>query len=130
MIEVLKNLKHKDEDPNEWDSVKPTLRVLAYELIDYCKIKNLPLVITGIIFEPTSASKTVIHRDGRAFDVSVQGWSLKQILDCESYFNEKFSKRFGAVGKETGKAKACFYESPDYNGRGTGPHLHFQVRPI
>ncbi len=129
-VQDLKDLPHQNEDPNEWDLVHPNLRVLGYELIEYCQSRRLPLVITGIIFQPLKCSKTAIHADKRAFDVSVKGWTMEQILACEKYFNDLYAKAIGAIGAQDGQARACFFESPAYNGRGSGAHFHFQVRPM
>ena len=125
----LKDQFHKEGvNSEDWDKVSSRLRVLAYEFIDYCKTHQLPCVFTSIIRPKLPQSRTDIHARGRAFDCSVHGWSLEQILKCEKYFCELYIK-IGAISDRDGISRACVYESPDYNGRGNGPHFHFQVRP-
>lgn len=120
----LKHLPHKQCDSDDWAKVHINLRVLAYELIEYCLVHNLPLVITSIIRPMIKGvSKTDIHAKGRAFDVSVHGWTEKQCLDCEQYLNDNFSEKFGAISISDGKPRACVYHV------GTGPHLHVQCKP-
>jgi len=87
-------------------------------------VHNLPLVITSIIRPMIpGVSKTDIHSKGRAFDVSVRGWTEKQCLDCQDYLNDNFSEKFGAISISDGKPRACVYHI------GTGPHLHIQCKP-
>ena len=129
-IQELKELAHhKEVKVDDWDSVHANLRVLAYELIEYCKSRNLPLVIVSIIRPMIpGVSRTNIHSTGRAFDLSVMNWKLQDCLDCEKYFNGNYEK-IGAIGMGDGLPRACLFESPLYNGRGTGPHMHLQVHP-
>ena len=123
-VDELKALKHKDCDLNDWDKVSPSLRVLGYELVDYCKVHSLPITITSIIRPMIPGiSKTDIHGKGRAFDVSVRGWTNAQAIECEEYLNENFSESLGAISIETGRPRACLYHG------GTGLHLHIQCRP-
>jgi hypothetical protein len=129
-ISTLKELPHHLEvNPDDWMIVHPNLRILAYELIEYCESRNLPLVITSIIRPMIpNISKTNIHSKARAFDVSVGLWELQDCLNCEKYFNENYDK-IGAIGIGDGLPRACLFESPMYNKRGTGSHLHFQCKP-
>lgn len=129
-IATLKEQIHKKGvNSGDWDLVSSNTRVLAYEFIDYCSSRGLHCEFTGIIFQPLLCSTSDIHSKKRAFDVSTHGWTLEQILACEKYFNEIYADDIGAVTK-SGKRLACYFESPEYNGKGTGPHLHFQVRPV
>jgi len=125
----LKSLTHKKEvDINDWDKVHKNLRILAYELIEYCESRNLPIVITSIIRPMIpGVSKTDIHAKGRAFDVSTNGWSLDGCIECQDYFNNNYQS-IGAIGLTDGKTRAALFESPSYNNRGTASHFHFQVR--
>jgi len=129
-LQDLLDLPHKDGIKIEdWEIVHSNLRVLAYELIEYTKSRNLPLVITSLIRPKIpGVSKTDIHAKGRAFDISVNGWTIDDCLMCEKYFNENYDK-IGAISQETGLPRACLYENPLYNGKGRGAHLHYQVKP-
>ena len=129
-VQDLMNLPHKEGIKiDDWQVVHPNLRILAYELIEYCKSRNLPLVITSLIRPKIpGVSKTDIHAKARAFDLSVKDWTIDDCLLCEKYFNQNYDK-IGAISQETGLPRACLYENPMYNHRGTGGHLHFQVKP-
>lgn len=124
-VRELQLLNHKKGvSSDDWGRVHINLRILCYELVDYCVQRNLPVVISSIIRPMIpGVSKTDIHAKGRAFDVSVQGWSEQQCLDCEAYMNDHFSEKFGAISIETKKPRACLYHNA-----GAGAHLHLQVR--
>lgn len=123
-IKELQTLPHKEPtNPGDWENVHQSLRILAYELVEYCKSRNLPLVITSIIRPMIKGvSKTDIHSRGRAFDCSVQGWSVQDCLDCEKWMNDNYGDKFGAISISDGKKRACVYHN------GTGMHLHIQCR--
>lgn len=125
-VEELINLPHKQGvNPDDWRRVHINLRILCYEFTDHCLQRNLPVVISSIIRPMIpGVSKTDIHSKGRAFDVSVHGWTHQQCLDCEAYMNDHFSEKFGAIAISNGKKYACFYHDS-----GAGLHFHIQVRP-
>lgn len=135
MDEIIKNLKtlpHKDGvDKNDWDKVHRNLLVLADYVIAHCETHKLPLVITSIIRPKIKGvSKTDIHSKGRAFDISVRGWSKEDIKFLEDAINEKFT--IGAISLTDGKEREAVFEDAEFDKEGDQvkfPHFHFQVRP-
>jgi hypothetical protein len=126
IIERLKSLKHKDGvNPDDWTRVNAKLLILADYTVDYCKEHNLPLVFTSIIRPKIPGiSTTDIHSTGRAFDISVRGWKLADILAYRDHVNDKFT--LGAISARDGKEREVVYE--DGISAGKGAHLHIQCR--
>lgn len=128
----LKKLPHKaGVNSGDWDRVHKNLVVLADYVLAHCHTHNLPLVITSIIRPRIpGASKTDIHSKGRAFDISVRGWSEHDIKFLVDAVNEKFT--IGAISLSDGREREALYEPTvtDASGNVTKTeHLHFQVRP-
>lgn len=126
IIPKLKELYHKEGvNKDDWDKVHPNLLVLADYVLSHCETYNLPLVITSIIRPKIQGvSKTDIHARGRAFDVSVKGWSQQDIQFLVDAVNEKLT--IGAISLKDGQEREAVYEDGVSVGRGA--HLHFQVR--
>lgn len=127
LVSRLKELHHKPGvDKNDWDKVHKNLLKVAEHLLDHCYSHNLPLIITSIIRPKIKGvSKTDIHSTGRAFDISVRGWSADDIAFLVFVMNDDL--KFGAISARSGKENEVIYE--DGIKLGTAPHLHFQVRP-
>jgi hypothetical protein len=121
-----KNLPHKPEvKPSDWDSVHENLLGLLDFAVDFATDHDLPILITSIIrpkIKGVSKSKT--HEEGRAFDLSVRGWTKELIKKLVNQLNEKF--KTGAISSTDLKEREVVYE--DGVTAGTAPHLHFQVR--
>lgn len=126
MIAKLKALYHKEGvNKDDWDKVHPNLLVLADYVYSHCETHNLQLVITSIIRPKIpGVSKTDIHAKGRAFDVSVKGWSQEDIKFLVDSVNEKLT--IGAISLRDKQEREAVYE--DGVSAGRGAHLHFQVR--
>lgn len=122
----LKALYHKDGvNKEDWDKVHPNLLVLADYVHAHCDSHNLPLVISSIIRPKIpGVSKTDIHSTGRAFDVSVRGWSREDIDFIVKDVNDRLS--IGAISIRDGKEREAVYEDGIVAGKGA--HFHFQVR--
>lgn len=122
-----KNLSHKPEvNINDWDHVDTNLLLLLDYAVDFATSRDLPILITSIIrpqIKGISVSKT--HEQGRAFDLSVRGWTIYQIKQLADGANDKFN--IGAISYSTHLEQEVVYE--DGVSAGTAPHLHFQVRP-
>lgn len=125
-IADLKSLYHKPGvNADDWDRVSSKLLVLADYLMSHCETYNLPIVITSIIRPKIKGvSKSRTHEEGRAFDISVKGWSAHDVKFLVDAVNEKHS--IGAISLTDGKEREVIYE--DGIKAGTAPHLHFQVR--
>lgn len=140
MITQLQSLPHKPGvNPGDWLKVKNNLVILALAVAFYCFKRKLPLLFSSIIREGilgVSTSRT--HIEGRAFDISVKGWTERDILDLVLWVNETF--KIGAVSASTGKDAAAVYEPREYWKEGDKlppgvkvgdikkeAHLHFQT---
>lgn len=126
VIEKLKALHHKEGvNKDDWDKVHHNLLVLADYVIAHTETHQLPMVITSIIRPMIKGvSKTDIHSKGRAFDLSVRGWSKHDIEFLLDNINEKLT--IGAISLRDGKEREAVYE--DGISAGKGAHFHFQVR--
>jgi hypothetical protein len=71
-------------------------------------------------------SKTNIHADGRAGDLSVRNITTEDIDDMLHDLNEKLATRIGAESISDGVHRFVVYEDGKTNGN--APHIHFQVR--
>jgi len=130
MITQLQSLPHKDGvNKEDWNRVKNNLIIVALAVAFYCIKRKLPLLFSSIIREGipgVSTSRT--HIEGRAFDISVNGWTEKDILDIVSWINESFA--IGAISATTGKEITAKYEPREYWPDGKikkEAHLHFQT---
>jgi hypothetical protein len=126
LVDRITEIDHKEGvSPDDWSRVHPNLLILADELISFCDNRNLPLKFTSIIRPKIKGvSKTDIHADGRAFDISLIGWSDAEARDCAYTFNRKF--KIGAISASSGEENEVIFE--DGIAAGRGRHLHFQVR--
>lgn len=127
LIDRIQEIDHKEGvDPEDWKRVHPNLLILADEVISFCDNRNLPLKFTSVIRPRIKGtSKTDIHSTGRAFDISLIGWSDAEARDLAYIFNRKF--KIGAISASTGEENEVVFEDGITAGRGR--HLHFQVRP-
>lgn len=126
VIDNAKKLFHKPGvNSSDWSKVKPELLILIDYVMSHCETHNLPLVITSIIRPKIpGVSKSVTHQEGRAFDVSVRGWSQEDIDFLVSNINEKFT--IGAISLTDKKEREAIYE--DGIKAGVGAHIHLQCR--
>lgn len=126
LITILTAQHHKgDTDPDDWFKVHINLIVLAAFTLKWCKEQYLEVTFTSIIRPKIpGVSKTDIHASGRAFDLSVQGWTIEQIDLFVKTLNEIFT--IGAISFRDGKEREAVYE--DGVTAGKGPHLHVQCR--
>jgi hypothetical protein len=122
-------LKHKPEvNPDDWYSVDENLLQILDHVIDFAANEDLPILITSIIRPKIpGVSKSTTHEDGRAFDLSVRGWTIKQIQKLVVEVNANF-RSVGALSMKSKQSTAAVYE--DGVSAGVGAHLHFQVRRI
>lgn len=143
LIEKLKSLYHNEGvNKDDWDKVHPNLLVLADYVFAHTETYNLPMVITSIIRPKIpGVSKTDIHAKGRAFDLSVRGWSQDDIDFLVDAVNETF--KIGAISLRDGKEREAVFEDDEYLKDDKGnfildpdgdkikkktKHFHFQVR--
>jgi hypothetical protein len=128
IIQKLKEQGHKEAvDPNDWVKVKEDLLLIADWFVDYCSLMNLRCQFTSIIRPKIKGiSKTDIHADKRAFDVSLIGWTDSDARDCALTAGREL-QGLGAISAKDGRERVCVFEDGIHAGKGR--HLHFQVRP-
>lgn len=127
IILSLRQCEHKaGVNSMDWHKVNEKLLILAAYTLVYCKSKGLPIIFTSIIRpQIKGVSKSKTHEQGRAFDLSVRGWSKADILEFVDKINKEY--KLGAVSAATGEEKEAVYE--DGITAGKGAHLHVQCRP-
>jgi hypothetical protein len=109
---------------NDLQHICPALHILLTRTILYSQEYKLPCVITSLIGDRDNiktSSKT--HAEGRAFDISVNGWTDQHVhrfcfIICRDY------EDIGAISSEDMKPRAAIYHDSGY-----GAHIHLQVRP-
>lgn len=113
----------EDVDPRDIRLMTSLCVILFTELINFCKHRKLPLEITSLVNDRGNVkAKSSTHEDGRAFDVSLKGWSAFDIDDCVSYFNTYY-RNIAAISSRDQKERAAVYGDPLHLD-----HIHFQVR--
>jgi hypothetical protein len=105
--------------------IHPVLLFLFSDVNLYCYEERLPLVITRVVDERIpGVSVSDTHGEGRAIDISVNGWSDYDISKFVKKFNKKYSKKYGAFSYSDGKPRFAVYHD------GTAMHIHLQIRRI
>ena len=93
----------------------------------YCHQRKIPFVITSAIsnaLEDKALNRTSkTHIEGRAADISLQGWSSTDRELFTSFFNGKYNTDYGAISASSGKKNLIYHHDS-----GHGAHLHIQVR--
>jgi len=113
-----------DDARNTYEQLDSRLKDSAYEIAVWCRDRKLPFVITRCVSEMIkNVSKTNIHAEGRAFDMSIRGFTADECDDFVHDMNEKFSESIGAYSLTDGKPRFCIYHNA-----GLGMHFHLQVR--
>ncbi len=102
-----------------------TLAILyAYASI-FAFNNNLPIRITSHLEDKNHPRPKVrvfnTHKDGRALDLSVRGWSRSKMVELCKRMNKELA-HFGAISYYSKKAKPCVLH------RGRGLHIHLQSR--
>lgn len=139
--EFLMRCDHKEGvNRLDWMRVHDSLPQIALTCFQICKKRNIPFLVTSIIrprIEGVSA--TDIHADGRAFDLSVRGFTTDDLDELLVEVNKMHAKASGAVSKHDGVPRALIYEHKEHEGPKTQidifekinqavPHLHGQCR--
>lgn len=112
------------KDVSRVNQLKEPAKIVLLSLYDYCLDKNIPLTVTETVttLAEDEALKRVsnTHRTGRAFDISVIGWTESEILACCAYFNARYASLAATVN---GAPVLAVYEKNAAGGR----HIHFQI---
>lgn len=122
----IEKLKFKDEVvAGRFDGCLPLLRNIVRVMADWCESRGVPFLITEsrtTLEEDQRLQRTSkTHREGRAVDLSVQGWKSEDINAFVSYFCALY-KDVAAV--TTGGINRLVL----YHNSGHGDHLHVQIR--
>lgn len=118
MIEF-KNDKARETYPEIDDKLKDAI----YECSGWCEERLLPLVITRAVDDMIpNISKTDIHKQKRAVDISVKGWTTEDVDEFVHDFNHLFAEKIGAFSITDGKPRFAVAHV------GTANHIHLQVR--
>ena len=105
------------EDMMQWQ--EPMIWLFA-ATIRFCKQNGIPCKISSLISDRENVeavSKT--HETGRAFDLSIKGWTKTHIHKYCFFMNSNYSD-WGAIGKTSGKSIVALYHNN---------HIHVQCRP-
>jgi len=104
--------------------IHENLMILLTAFIMWCHQHGKPAVVTSMISDKVYGRVSRTHAEGRAFDISVKGWSPKEIEKFVNYFNRTF-KEIAAISKSDLKPRAAVYHQVE----GNAPHIHLQVKP-
>lgn len=100
----------------------PTILEMLSFIAAYAYEFQLPCLITSLR-EDAPGRKTNTHRDGRAADLSVRGWSIYHIHTLLHKFKNHFKNR-GAFNK-SGENRPIVYHKTEKGAY----HLHIQTYP-
>ena len=112
-------------DFNEFMLLSPYLIFLFGAFTLWCHQHDLPVRITSVVDDYQGRRASPSHAQGRAIDISVNGWPLHKIQQAIDHFNKEY-EHIAALSFSDGKPRAIVYHRVD----GGAWHLHLQVRPI
>ena len=110
-----------EDDINELKQVQPELLIVIAWAIKYCLKMKLRCCVTSLIRCQDTFSKSDTHQTGRAFDLSVKGWSNSDIEDFTLFMTQKCND-FAAVNDKGEKRLIVHHDI------GLGDHLHIQIK--
>ena len=114
--------KNKDVNLNDLTEMKPAI-LFIYNIVHlYCQAHGLPFVVTSMKSDREGIGKTRVHNDGRAFDLSIKGFSKTHIKRLVNHINGDF-KELGAYSLSNGKQRVAVYGDAAHLD-----HIHFQVK--
>jgi hypothetical protein len=114
--------KHEIDNHRFWYLHPQAIFIMA-KMSQYCRMKNRDFVVTSTVStlreDNKLGRKSSTHREGRAFDVSVQGWSQMFIDE----FCAEFNLKYGTIGAVNSKGERRLI----VDHKGTARHLHVQL---
>jgi hypothetical protein len=123
-------MKFKDDvNARDLEMIQPALLILITATELYCARFNLPFTITSLVNDRHDKDGKPIrsvsssHRDGRAADISIRGWSETHVERFVYFLNRDYSD-IAAVSAIDGAKRAAVRHDSGY-----GDHIHLQVRP-
>lgn len=108
--------------------MSPKLMLMWAFINNWCADRNLDFRVTSMIRSPEydkqlgAASTT--HQEGRAFDMSLRGFSYQDVQDLIDVVAKNFSN-IGAISRSSGTSRPIVVHK---NHDGAGTHAHLQVR--
>jgi hypothetical protein len=97
---------------------------IMHDIILFCERREIKLVFTSTVSTAKEdiklKRKSLTHRQGRAFDVSLKGWKELDIKKC----TDLFSVRYGSIAATKADGNTSLIVRHD---AGSGDHLHFQI---
>lgn len=111
----------KHVDIEDFMDISPWLYIVLGEFYVYAAKYGLPVIITSILDDdPNRKSET--HEQGRAIDISDNGWTKLHIHRVVYHLNQKYGKLCGTAPEKRPPVVAV------YHNAGSGYHFHLQVR--
>ena len=118
--------KH-EKDLKRFTKMHPVAIRILGEMCEYCYFKDMPFVVTSTVTtkqeDDALGRKSSTHRTGRAFDLSIEGWTERQTSLFVGYFSTKFID----VAAISNNGKPVLI--PDIN-HGSAPHIHVQINRL
>lgn len=113
-----------DRDMTLMYLIHPILFYIVADMNLWAYENGLPFQITRSVDRKiTDVSTSTTHNEGRAVDISIQGWDTDMIDEFIFQFNSKYSEQYGAFSRSDGKPRLI----PPID-HGTAPHFHVQIR--
>lgn len=116
--------KHK-KDKSRVLFLHPLALVIMFDMKFFCSENYIPFTVTSTMStieeDKKLSRKSSTHRTGRAFDLSIKGWSNLEIKDFIAHFNKKY-EHVAAYTKSTNKNTLIIHHNS-----GHGDHLHVQI---
>ena len=113
-----------DKDIERSHFLHPTAFLVFARARQWAHDKDLPFVVTSTVStkeeDDVINRQTKTHRQGRAFDMSVQSWSTDDIDDFKCDM-EKELGRYGAISASDLARRLIVVHT------GTAPHIHAQI---
>jgi len=120
------SIEFKDgQTASEFDSIEVSLQRILNDMSRYCELSGRKFTITDLISSADDDTRlgrvSTSHREGRAADVSVKGWTDEFIKQFTDFFENVYGS-LGAISKSDGKQRLIV------DHVGTARHLHIQIK--
>lgn len=121
---ILDYFKHK-KDHSRFMYLHPLILSVAFDMAHWCELNNLPFVITSTVSTTDEDEKlkrrSKTHVSGRAFDMSLRGWTDKDINRFRIEYNNRYS-HIASISLYSGQPTLIVRHNS-----GHGDHLHIQI---
>lgn len=113
------------KDAERFVNLRETLKDLVIDMAHWADENGCPFLITATISTEEEDKKlarvSLSHREGRAVDISTNGWDDLQIKDFLNYYRRKFNY-LGATSKADNEKKLIVYGDRRHLN-----HFHIQI---